>query len=136
MCIYTRPVYILAIHNTKHTNPNNFFFPDKTLMAKPSQTFVTLMCLLLLHTSLQVLGGVEANNMRTVHPGRRVLHATYLPQTTVTRQCNLCHCSHDNDKTTYITTCCNESTCNDPAEPDGTCLSQTISCGCDEKTCK
>ncbi|KAM3197380.1 hypothetical protein ACQJBY_072816 [Aegilops geniculata] len=108
-------------------------------MAKSSQMFVTLMCLLLLCTSDQVHGGVGANiSTRNipVQPARRVQPATYFPQTTVSRQCDLCHCSHDNDTTYYTTICCNEITCNDPAEPKGTCLVDRVSCGCDEKTCK
>ncbi|XBI62631.1 hypothetical protein VPH35_043213 [Triticum aestivum] len=108
-------------------------------MAKSSQMFVTLMCLLLLYTSLHV-HEVETNSRTSsipVQPARRVLQATYVPQTTVTRQCNICHCSHDGDKTWYVTTCCSEAICNDPAVPSGTCTSRRISCGgCDENTCK
>ncbi|KAI4965061.1 hypothetical protein ZWY2020_057564 [Hordeum vulgare] len=107
-------------------------------MAKNSQMLVTVMCLLLMCSGLQVHG--EDANIRTssipVQPATRVLPATYFPQTTVSRQCDLCHCSHDNEKTFYTTICCQEITCNDPAHPRATCLLRRLSCGCDEKTCK
>uniref|UniRef100_A0A8I6WP87 Acidic protein n=1 Tax=Hordeum vulgare subsp. vulgare TaxID=112509 RepID=A0A8I6WP87_HORVV len=108
-------------------------------MAKSWQMFVTLMSLLLLCTGLRVHGGEDANIKTSsipVQPARRVLPATYFPQTTVSRQCDPCGCSHDNDKTFYDTICCNEITCNDPAHPSGTCTVQKVSCGCDVKTCK
>ncbi|KAF7035064.1 hypothetical protein CFC21_045994 [Triticum aestivum] len=106
-------------------------------MAKSSQMFVTVMCLLLLCTSDQV-HGEDANITSSipVQPARRFLPATYFPQTTVSRQCDLCHCSHDHEKTYYTTICCQEITCNDPAQPKGSCALRRLSCGCDVNTCK
>ncbi|XBI15802.1 hypothetical protein VPH35_058157 [Triticum aestivum] len=99
-------------------------------MAKSPQMFVSLMWLLCT---------MEDNNCTSsipVQPARRVLPATYFPQTTVSRQCDLCHCSHDKEKNYYTTICCQEITCNDPVEPKGTCTLRRVSCGCDVKTCK
>uniref|UniRef100_A0ACD5Y4B2 Uncharacterized protein n=1 Tax=Avena sativa TaxID=4498 RepID=A0ACD5Y4B2_AVESA len=108
-------------------------------MAKPAQIFVALMIIPFLFICLHVHGSSGAGITTDIPvPSRtRILQKRYSPQTTVSKQCNLCDCCPgNNDTSCYVTTCCYKYTCNDPAEPDGTCTVERLYCGCDEKTCK
>ncbi|CAM0950275.1 unnamed protein product [Alopecurus aequalis] len=108
-------------------------------MAKPAQISVALSIIsfhfICLH--VQGLSGADLTTGIPVPSRTRILQTRYSPQTTESKQCDLCHCCPgNNDQSCYVTTCCYRTTCNDPAQPPGTCTAERLYCGCDEKTCK